>query len=154
MLYHHTFSWGDTRDCVMQFWPPDDEQMCSKHVEAWNKLIVRQKFCAPSWLINEINIIPCLPFLPWLASPAPERSLAVSERRSLYSFRLLYWCSSRKHYSWTLSSLGYCPGRPSWLSHPEKKNKNSAIVQKCGRHSGRQAMYVWSNIEALSFNHY
>ena len=21
----------------MQFWPPDDENMCSKHVEAWNK---------------------------------------------------------------------------------------------------------------------
>ena len=28
---------------------------CSKHVEAWNKLIVKQKFCASSWLITEIN---------------------------------------------------------------------------------------------------
>ena len=45
----------DTRGCVMQFWPPDDEHMCSKHVEAWNKLIVKQKFCASSWLITEIN---------------------------------------------------------------------------------------------------
>jgi len=27
----------------MQFWPPDDEHMCSKHVEAWNKLIVKHK---------------------------------------------------------------------------------------------------------------
>jgi len=27
----------------------DDEHMCSKHVEAWNKLII--KFSAPSWLI-------------------------------------------------------------------------------------------------------
>jgi len=27
----------DTRGCVMQFWPPDDDHMCSKHVEAWNK---------------------------------------------------------------------------------------------------------------------
>ena len=26
----------------MQFWPPDDEHMCSKNVEAWNKLIVEQ----------------------------------------------------------------------------------------------------------------
>ena len=34
----------DTRGCVMQFWPPDDEHMCSKHVEAWNKLIVKQNF--------------------------------------------------------------------------------------------------------------
>jgi len=28
---------------------------CSKHVEAWNKLIVKQKFCASSWLITKIN---------------------------------------------------------------------------------------------------
>jgi len=25
--------------------PPDDEHMCSKHVEAWNKLIVKQILC-------------------------------------------------------------------------------------------------------------
>ena len=31
------------------------EHMSSKHVEAWNKLIVKQKFCASSWLITEIN---------------------------------------------------------------------------------------------------
>ena len=24
----------DTRDCIVQFWPPDDEYFCSKHVEA------------------------------------------------------------------------------------------------------------------------
>jgi len=48
----------DTRDCVMQFWPPDDEHMCSKHVEAWNKLIVKQ-LCTLSWLITEINNILC-----------------------------------------------------------------------------------------------
>ena len=29
--------------------PPDDEHMCSKHVEAWNTLII--KFSASSWLI-------------------------------------------------------------------------------------------------------
>jgi len=33
--------------------------MCSKHVKAWNKLIVKQKFCASSWLIIEINILRC-----------------------------------------------------------------------------------------------
>jgi len=43
----------------MQFWPPDDEHMCSKHVEARNKLIVKQKFYASSWLITEINILRC-----------------------------------------------------------------------------------------------
>ena len=31
------------------------EHMCSKHVEAWNKLIVKQKFCASSWLITEMH---------------------------------------------------------------------------------------------------
>ena len=41
----------------MQFWPPDDEHKCSKHVEAWNKIIVKQKFCASSWLITEIDIL-------------------------------------------------------------------------------------------------
>jgi hypothetical protein len=35
------------------------KHMCSKHVEAWNKLIVKQKFCASSWLITEVNILRC-----------------------------------------------------------------------------------------------
>ena len=34
----------DTRGCVMQFWPPDDEHMCSKHVEAWNKTYCETNF--------------------------------------------------------------------------------------------------------------
>jgi len=55
LWYHHTYRCDDARGCVMQFWPPDDEHMCSKHVEAWNKLIVKQKFCASSWLFTEIN---------------------------------------------------------------------------------------------------
>ena len=32
-----TYSCDDTRGCVMQFWPADDEHMRSKHVEARNK---------------------------------------------------------------------------------------------------------------------
>ena len=61
LLVHETATYGcdDTRGCVMQFWPPDDEHMCSKHVEAWNKLIVKQKFCTSSSLITEINILKC-----------------------------------------------------------------------------------------------
>jgi len=55
LWYHHTYSCDDTRGCVMHFWPPDDEHMYSKYVEAWNKLIVKQKLCASSWLITEIN---------------------------------------------------------------------------------------------------
>jgi len=37
--------------------PPDDEHMCSKHVGAWNKIIVKQKFYASSWLITEIAVL-------------------------------------------------------------------------------------------------
>ena len=32
---------------------------CSKHVEVRNKLIVKQKCCASSWLITKINILRC-----------------------------------------------------------------------------------------------
>ena len=59
LWYHHIYRCDDTRGCVMQFWPPDDEHMCSKHVEAWNKLIVKEKLCASNWLITEINILRC-----------------------------------------------------------------------------------------------
>ena len=52
LWYHHTYRWpsraqddrcDDTRGCVMQFWPPGDEHVCSKHVEAWNKTYCRTK---------------------------------------------------------------------------------------------------------------
>jgi len=58
LWYHHTYRCDDTRGCVMQFWAPDGKHMCSKHVEAWNKLTVK-KNCASSWLITEINILRC-----------------------------------------------------------------------------------------------
>ena len=32
--YHHTYRFDDTRGCIVQFWPPDDEHVGSKHVEA------------------------------------------------------------------------------------------------------------------------
>jgi len=38
-----TYRCDDTRGCVMQFWPPDDEHMCSNHVEAWNKTYCETK---------------------------------------------------------------------------------------------------------------
>ena len=34
-----TYRFDGTRDCIVQFWAPDDEHLCSKHVKAWNKLI-------------------------------------------------------------------------------------------------------------------
>ena len=39
-----TYRCDDTRGCVMQFWPPDEKQMCSKHVEAWNKTYCKTNF--------------------------------------------------------------------------------------------------------------
>jgi len=39
-----TYRGDDTRGCVMQFWPPDDKHMCSKHVEAWNKTYCETDF--------------------------------------------------------------------------------------------------------------
>jgi len=81
LWYHHTYRWpshaqiervlsqpvhrtatyrcDDTKGCIMQFWPPDDEHVCSKHVEAWNKLIVKQTFCASSWLITKTSVSYC-----------------------------------------------------------------------------------------------
>ena len=64
-----TYRCDDTRGCVMEFWPPDDEHVCSKHVEAWNKLIVKQNFCASSWLITEIKTCMCwMAFRNWIRS--------------------------------------------------------------------------------------
>ena len=45
----YTYRCDDTRDCIIQFCPPDDEHMCSKHVGVWNKLII--KLSESSWLI-------------------------------------------------------------------------------------------------------
>ena len=53
---HYIYRCDDTRGCVIQFWPPDDEHLCSKHVEAWNKTYCKTKFCASSWLNTEINL--------------------------------------------------------------------------------------------------
>jgi len=39
-----TYKYDDTRGCVMQFWPPDDEHICSKYVEAWNKTYCETNF--------------------------------------------------------------------------------------------------------------
>ena len=50
--FEHMCSSSGCQNCITQ---PDDEHMCSKHVEAWNKLIVKQKFCASRWLITETN---------------------------------------------------------------------------------------------------
>jgi len=57
LWYHHTYRW---LSCAR-----GDEHMCSKHVEALNKRIVKQNFCASSWLITEINLVIYL----WVFNP-------------------------------------------------------------------------------------
>jgi len=47
-----TYRCDDNRGCVKQFWPPDDEHMRSKHVEAWTNLIVKQKKKICIMLVN------------------------------------------------------------------------------------------------------
>jgi len=39
-----TYRCDDIRGFLMQFWPPDDEHMFSKHVEAWNKTYCETNF--------------------------------------------------------------------------------------------------------------
>ena len=34
LWYDHNYRCDDTRECIVQFWPPDDEHVCSKHVQA------------------------------------------------------------------------------------------------------------------------
>jgi len=103
LWYHHAFRCDDTRGCVMQFWPPDDEHMCSKHVEAWNKLIVKQTFCASSWLISEINILRCT-----VSKTAKKKSpISVHMWRSMWLY-----CRSKAAIktwwrSWKKMSFGY-----------------------------------------------
>ena len=72
--YHHTETseWSNFRKLWSNFIPltcfsvmiPDAVQynfdllmmstQCSKHVEAYNKLIIKKRFCAISWLITKI----------------------------------------------------------------------------------------------------
>ena len=42
--YHHIYRCDNTRGCIMQFWPPDYEYMCLKHVEAWNNTYCKTNF--------------------------------------------------------------------------------------------------------------
>ena len=53
--------------------------MCSKHVEAWNNLIVKQKFYASSWLITEkLNMFFLLYFhvIPAAGGPSGQKHVA------------------------------------------------------------------------------
>ena len=53
---------NESRACVTQFWPPDNEHMWSNHVEERKIPIVKQKFCTPSCLITENCLLICSSF--------------------------------------------------------------------------------------------
>ena len=90
LWYHHTYRCDDIRDCIIQFCPPDDEHMCSKHVKAWNKLII--KFSASSCLILINKLCWCYVFqkvimirsryLRWRHSSAPTGTILAIKKVS------------------------------------------------------------------------
>ena len=75
--------------CIIQFCPPDDEHMCSKHVEAWNKLII--KFSASSWLIL-INNVKCVS---WFSLRLLLRTFLVPRRTERDMIQSVYWFSCK-----------------------------------------------------------
>jgi len=105
-----TYWCDDTRGCIMQFWPPDDEHMYSKHVEAWNKTYCEKKFCASSWLNTEINVCVCL-----------------SVRAYVVTFEIFYEFSP--HLAWNLCSLRLPKSR--YFQFPIVANTNMADVRMC-----------------------
>jgi len=78
--------------------------MCSKHVEAWNKLIVKQKFCASSWLITEI--------MPWTCYMTKSLrcwdSVAVQQIAATVPISLLRAKESRRAKSRAITSVVTC----------------------------------------------
>jgi len=102
-----TYRCDDTKGCVMQFWPPDDEHMCSKHVAAWNKLVVKEKFCASIWLITEINwhVLCFLIDYPW---PGWDGS-SISTPSTKFHFNPVNGQSTEKHNTYQLFCIYSIP---------------------------------------------
>jgi len=126
-----TYKFDDTRGCLMQFWPPDDEHMCSKHVEAWNKL-VKQKFCASSWLITEIKNIWFLIkmvltdwnltiFFILVSDKNTREARPMSSSITVYSIRICWKANSHRIFRNALNLLSLrsslIPHYEQWLSH-------------------------------------
>ena len=47
----------DTRCCIIQFWPPDDEHMMLETCRGIKWTSYKRRFCALSWLITKIRFI-------------------------------------------------------------------------------------------------
>ena len=131
LWYHYTYRWpsraqvcatyrcDDTRGCIVQFWPPDDEHMCPKHVQAWNKLII--KFSASSWLIlinkyiemhgqQNIKIYIKLFLLHKIWSPIFTQSCKTDLSRSSSVVALLYNSEPDYYYTTKLAANTCCSG--------------------------------------------
>ena len=94
-----TYRCDDTRDCIIQFCPPDDEYMCSKHVQTWNKLII--KFSASSWLIliNKQNTLLCF-HCDYGYTPAPDDNYTYIGCLVVYLYADCGWPNAAETCSW------------------------------------------------------
>jgi len=65
------------------------EHVWSNHVEAWNKLIMKQKFCASSWLMTKINISHILWYLGFFAPFIVVQLCNVKQQNAHFSIDVL-----------------------------------------------------------------
>jgi len=49
-----TYRCDDTRCCIIQFWPPDDEHIVLETCKTYNKSYYKTRICVLSWLITKI----------------------------------------------------------------------------------------------------
>jgi len=129
-----TYTCDDTRGRVMQFWPPDDEHMCSKHVEVWNKLTVKKKICVSSWLITEINILRC------------STVSKTSKCRRLLIIIDVFYCICT--FCWSIKDIIY------YLQKLKKKNRKYATCIVACLYLTRLQIFVQINCVFLAlYNH-
>ena len=78
----------------MQFWPPDDEHMCSKHVEAWNKTYCETK-------------ILCIKLVNYGDKNLPFRRMSTDSKAMKLKVLKNYTCSSLSTFSFLHQAPGY-----------------------------------------------
>jgi len=117
-----------------------------KHVKTRNKLIVKQKFCASSWLITEVNILRCTvsetskiiqggvlrrnkPILIKIQPDATACSLIYFTANSLYMFRVSQHPSSGVIKTATAASgIGHNIGTATSL---QRGQDGTLVVSSC-----------------------
>ena len=103
----------DTRGCVMQFWPPDDEHMCPKHVQAWNKTYCKAKFL-------------CIKLVKYW-----DKYTEMHGQQNVKILKLFYWrwrivC---RHHADRQGHLSYCHSLVVWFSRNTLPEQNLKLLQ-------------------------